>query len=398
MLSSTLFGAFTTPVTYFLLVILLGTAVMQVRYVNRALQRFESTQVIPIQFVLFTLCVITGSAVLYRDFERTTTEEALKFIGGCLLTFFGVFLITSGRHREEDEDTLSDVEGIEETIGLAEHGYGPRQRTQSVSTSSRRSSRATRVSFMDAIVKPLSVQHDTGVPPLRVPASNHGSRPPLESTPLLSTSLDAADTSTYPPGLRSISADSVAVVSRTSMDSAEGATPSTPMNTNPFSPNFGVERPNTPRAPPSSSRPHSHHYPDLLISPSPLSSTVSAVVKDTLRRSVRENPLLHKSSLRKIRSSIRASLFMPEDDDDLSGSDDDQVGPSRLRAVVTAESPPPPDGYDSSGSKTGVRRRARSLSNTLGEFFGVKRKKRGSVGAAATPEGEGGFSDGEGRP
>ncbi|KAF3770165.1 DUF803-domain-containing protein, partial [Cryphonectria parasitica EP155] len=97
MLSSTLLRAFTTPVTYVLIAILLGTAIMQIRYVNKALQRFDSTQVIPIQFVSFTLCVIIGSAVLYRDFERTTPERAIKFIGGCFLTFFGVFLITSGR-------------------------------------------------------------------------------------------------------------------------------------------------------------------------------------------------------------------------------------------------------------------------------------------------------------
>ncbi len=114
MLSSTLLGAFTTPVTYVLIVILLATAVMQVRYVNKALQCFNSTQVIPIQFVMFTLCVIIGSAVLYRDFERTTAEQAVKFVGGCLLTFFGVFLITSGRHgAEEDDDRLSDADGIE---------------------------------------------------------------------------------------------------------------------------------------------------------------------------------------------------------------------------------------------------------------------------------------------
>ncbi|KAK7751325.1 hypothetical protein SLS62_006731 [Diatrype stigma] len=118
MLSSTLFKAFTTPVTYGLLLVLLGTAIMQVRYLNKALQRFDSTQVIPIQFVLFTLSVIIGSAVLYRDFERTTRTQAAKFVGGCLLTFFGVFLITSGRPSQDDEDQLSDDEDIEESIGL----------------------------------------------------------------------------------------------------------------------------------------------------------------------------------------------------------------------------------------------------------------------------------------
>ncbi|KAL1838848.1 hypothetical protein VTJ49DRAFT_2171 [Mycothermus thermophilus] len=151
MLSSTLLGAFTTPVTYALVFVLLFTAIMQVRYVNKALQRFDSTQVIPVQFVLFTLSVILGSAVLYRDFERTTGEQAAKFIGGCLFTFFGVFIITSGRPRQEndeDEVTLSDAEGIEETIGLADHDRRPPSTPQdhphTPATRSRRSSRASR--------------------------------------------------------------------------------------------------------------------------------------------------------------------------------------------------------------------------------------------------------------
>src|SRR6266536_2659710 len=120
MLSSTLWRALTTPVTYVLLAILIGTAIMQVRYVNKALQRFDSTQVIPVQFVMFTLSVIIGSAVLYRDFEKATTENVGKFIGGCLLTFFGVWLITSGRPPNDDDgDEDSDEEG-EERISLAD--------------------------------------------------------------------------------------------------------------------------------------------------------------------------------------------------------------------------------------------------------------------------------------
>ena len=97
LLSYTLLQTLTFPVTYLLLAILVFTAVMQIKYVNRALQRFEATQVIPTQFVLFTLSVILGSAVLYRDFERYPGDDAGKFIGGCALTFVGVWLITSGR-------------------------------------------------------------------------------------------------------------------------------------------------------------------------------------------------------------------------------------------------------------------------------------------------------------
>lgn len=67
--------------------------------------------------MLFTLAVIIGSAVLYRDFESITAERATKFIGGCLLTFLGVYFITSGRIRGDDESSFTDDE--EGSIGLS---------------------------------------------------------------------------------------------------------------------------------------------------------------------------------------------------------------------------------------------------------------------------------------
>ena len=116
LLSYTLWRVLTFPITYILVAVLAGSALMQIRYLNRALQRFDSTQVIPTQFVLFTLSVILGSAVLYRDFEATAADRVGKFVGGCALTFSGVYLITGGRHKEDEgDDDLSDEE---ETIGL----------------------------------------------------------------------------------------------------------------------------------------------------------------------------------------------------------------------------------------------------------------------------------------
>ncbi|KAL3442216.1 magnesium transporter NIPA-domain-containing protein [Aspergillus insuetus] len=116
LLSFTLWHVITFPVTYLLAFVLVFSAVMQIRYINKALQRFDSTQVIPTQFVLFTLSVIIGSAVLYRDFESYTAARAGKFVGGCFLTFLGVYFITSGRVRSDDESSYSTDE--EEAIGL----------------------------------------------------------------------------------------------------------------------------------------------------------------------------------------------------------------------------------------------------------------------------------------
>ena len=109
LLSVSLYRAFEYPIFYVLILVLVTSAIMQIRYLNRALQNFASTQVIPVQFVIFTLSVIVGSAVLYRDFEKTDVDHALKFIFGCLLTFSGVYLITSGRKNGDDEDDFDEI-------------------------------------------------------------------------------------------------------------------------------------------------------------------------------------------------------------------------------------------------------------------------------------------------
>ncbi|KAF8428591.1 magnesium transporter NIPA-domain-containing protein [Tirmania nivea] len=118
LLTTSLYHIFTMPIAYLFAVILISTAILQIKYVNRALQRFDSTQVIPTQFVLFTLSVIIGSGILYRDFEKIDHDRLTKFTFGCGFTFSGVYLITSGRvTKEEDEDDQLAEEGC---IGLLE--------------------------------------------------------------------------------------------------------------------------------------------------------------------------------------------------------------------------------------------------------------------------------------
>lgn len=143
LLSGTLWHTLTFPVTYLLLFILVITAVLQIRYLNRALQRFDSTQVIPTQFVLFTLSAIIGSAVLYRDFEKAKAEQFAKFIGGCFLTFLGVYLITSGRAKSSDSSDDRDVDDEVEAISLIdeERGEHIQQNSDGERDESRRKSR-----------------------------------------------------------------------------------------------------------------------------------------------------------------------------------------------------------------------------------------------------------------
>ncbi|KAI0603334.1 magnesium transporter NIPA-domain-containing protein [Biscogniauxia sp. FL1348] len=382
MLSSSFLRAFATPVTYGLILVLLGTAVMQVRYVNKALQRFPSTQVIPIQFVLFTLSVIIGSAVLYRDFERTTAQQAAKFVGGCLLTFFGVFLITSGRpQHDEDDDQLSDDENVEETIGLRyqdvsgpqndTNGEQPRQaRVLTNSTvSSRRSSYGSRLSFPHASVKSWNSTH------ARWPdasASKTSFPMPVESSPLLANpwrnSLD--DRSIHPGLPPTMSADSIATIQSITSTAVSEPTQSSTSVPQPEVPPPSPDRPTTPRASISLSRPLGHHYSNAFISPSPLSSTVSAVVSDAFLKG-EGSPMGRRRSIKRMRPTIRSSIFVPHDEEIVSPSVEPLVGPHGDDEQALNQ-----NGEQEGEPKT-FRGRARSLSNTLGEFFGRKKRRRG---------------------
>ncbi|PWN37835.1 DUF803-domain-containing protein [Meira miltonrushii] len=103
------------PITYGLLIVLIGTALAQITYLNRALQRFDSREVIPTQFVMFTISAIVGSAILYREFDNMEAHRLINFFFGCLTTFAGVYILTrakneEGNGHESDEEALEDEE------------------------------------------------------------------------------------------------------------------------------------------------------------------------------------------------------------------------------------------------------------------------------------------------
>jgi hypothetical protein len=156
----------------------------------------------------------------------------------------------------------------------------------------------------------------------------------------------------------------------------------------------------TPRPATSGSRPHSHVFNGTFLSPSPFSS-VSAVITDKLLPHLHtESPLARRIGSRRSRPSLRNSLFVPQDElDDETAEDRDQRGAESDREIVSAVEHPRRRSYYDDGDEAtdgemqrrGFRGRARSLSNTLGELFGVRRKRRGTLT-------EGGGADEEDQP
>lgn len=398
MLSYTLWRALTTPVTYILIAVLVGTAVMQVRYVNKALQRFDSTQVIPVQFVMFTLSVIIGSAILYRDFEKMTRENVGKFIGGCLLTFFGVFLITSGRDRHDDEEDEELEAEAEERIRLAEQeppweenaGQDGGRRFDSTRTqnetgnqnATQGSRRSSKISFADTLSRPRTphMHSNTSYPSARVPPSIVSSDG-AEETPLLNNAwIPSSDDQLTPrhPGMIS-SSSSPMLPSEAQTSSADLLKPSAPDRSS--SQGNLHTHPNLQQspAPPSADRPMTpaarHSIARMMPGPllSPLSGGLSVVVADSLRRGVDsaggKKFRRGRLNLRRSKSTTQGLLTHSAD------VSHEELATSPLKHVSPDEQVTSKSLGTESGTEWSRLTRARSLSNTLGDLFRGKRQR-----------------------
>jgi hypothetical protein len=382
MLSSTLLRAFTTPVTYALLVILIGTAAMQIRYVNKALQRFNSTQVIPVQFVLFTLSVIIGSAILYRDFEKATGDSIGKFVGGCLLTFLGVYFITSNRQSnddENDEDEESDEEG-EERITLINHDP-----TDSETPLPKRDSRSARESESSNFVQNGEGKYDAPshsrrssrisfAESSRNPAFNASDEQRHYETPWLQNPWRKSndDIPEHPPLFSTISQPVLPTQAQASLNDHLKPLPlGRPTSQGNLHTHPNLQ--NSP-APPQADRPATpisrHSIARMMPGPfiSPLSGGLSVVVADTLRRGV------ESTRARRPKLGIRRSK---------SGSQRLSHGPSRSSYYEESETSPDKQtdadniskSLDTEGGTWSRVTRTRSLSNTLGDLFLGKRQR-----------------------
>ena len=56
----------------------------QVKVLNQAMQAFDTTVVMPTNFVFFTLSAILGGIIFYREFYGLTFIEVFMFLFGAL--------------------------------------------------------------------------------------------------------------------------------------------------------------------------------------------------------------------------------------------------------------------------------------------------------------------------
>ncbi|KAK6353540.1 hypothetical protein TWF696_005503 [Orbilia brochopaga] len=232
LLSSSLYKIVTYPVFYLLVFILVLTAVMQIKYLNRSLQRFDSTQVIPTQFVLFNIFTVTGSAILYRDFEKADATKLVKFFSGCLLNFLGVYLISSKRKPSYESDYDTEISETEDEHRPDTSTGTPIMRVASNDPSLRYTDEFPRSHTSDTTAAPPGLStsfrstHSFRRPQLS-PIPSHHHSPASESSPLLpplKTNFDDSNRPTTPTRSRSPSRRPTAISATTPIATPPTAT------------------------------------------------------------------------------------------------------------------------------------------------------------------------------
>lgn len=415
LLSNTIWRAITFPITYLLVAVLATTAILQIKYVNRALQRFDSTQVIPVQFVLFTLSVIIGSAVLYRDFERKTLQDAIKFVAGCALTFLGVWFITSRRDRKSEGDEEEAMEEEEDGINLIdEEGEQPEIRQHESSGmhhSSLRppSPRRLRSSQSNAPSLVITEEDEDSAYPSDIEDPFLSPLSPLTASAAHAnlSAIHSKSTSMLPPD--PLSPSKPLFHATTSAPSVPTATSSALRPLRPSTPSRSTVGPPPTQSSPSLSRTTSTPGPqqtpgrqqerpltgrrsiaNISLVPGPLtgtlSSSLSAIVADSLRRGLDVPPGVHVPpgvTVRKRRNTRGGRRGEPARRSVAEGA-----GPAGVAShePLTRTQSEDVQGLELVGSPAGVgmsserpKGRGRSLSATLNDLFRSKRQRRGSV-------------------
>lgn len=70
---------------------------IQINYLNKALDIFNTSVVTPIYYVLFTTAVMTCSAILFKEWQHLVLMNIVGTISGFLTIVFGIFLLHAFR-------------------------------------------------------------------------------------------------------------------------------------------------------------------------------------------------------------------------------------------------------------------------------------------------------------
>lgn len=299
--------------------------------------------------------------MLYRDFQAADASRFGKFFGGCALTFLGVYLITSGRAGKEGEGDADGLDDDENTIGLVDE-----ERYQD-ETDDNDEDLTRRKSSVGFVLDGSNGSRRSSKQPGNRRRSSARTPPRLLS--------HTSNASSRMSGTESLisedpwqSSSNLSVSSRPRLNGNATTSPLLPSEAQRTHPPATSNTPSTPTRPSKLSR---SSMARLTPGPyvSPLSSSLSAVVADEIRKgqdspSTRRRP----SGLRKS-TSQRANIASISDE---TGSTPSKVSQLPEEAVESDDERP----------HTAIRSQSVSTNSAaLGDFFGMDREGRKGKGS-----------------
>ena len=112
---NSMFTSFSTAwLTYVLIIVEIASNILQVAYLQKALEHFNVSTVVPVYYILFTFVSIAVGMVM---FDETTFDPLVRclvlFVVGVLLAFAGVIVV----NNERVEDGETERTGLESEFG-----------------------------------------------------------------------------------------------------------------------------------------------------------------------------------------------------------------------------------------------------------------------------------------
>lgn len=125
--SITIENQFSNYFIYIVLLLVLVTLVVEIVYLNKALNIFNTAVVTPTYYVMFTTLTIVSSIVLYRGFGDATSPED---IATCVLGFFSICTGVALLHRDQGHTQQQHSATIRDSDdSLLEQGGGEKIQT-----------------------------------------------------------------------------------------------------------------------------------------------------------------------------------------------------------------------------------------------------------------------------
>ena len=81
------------PLTWFFLISVAVCITVQMNYLNKALDIFNTSLVTPIYYVMFTTLTITASAILFKEWRKLYVSDIIGALCGFATIIIGVFLL-----------------------------------------------------------------------------------------------------------------------------------------------------------------------------------------------------------------------------------------------------------------------------------------------------------------